>query len=74
MPAQTQKEYRLIQDEPWTFLDVRHNPVTGRKLTFLLSDGTQIQVDVTLQQYRDAETVKRLLQEEINAHKSITEL
>jgi len=74
MPASNPKNYRLVQDEPWTFLDIRHNPVSGRKLTFLLTDGTQLQIDVTLQQYRDAETVKRLLQTEMDAHDALKAL
>ena len=66
--------YTLVQDEPWSFLDARKNPVTGRKLTFRLEDGTYVELDVTPQQYRDAKAVKALLDAEIAAHTALKAL
>jgi len=74
MPEQTKSGYTLVQDEPWIFLDVRGNPIKGRKLTYRLDDGTLIEVDVTPAQYRDAAGVKARLTAEIEAHRRLAEL
>lgn len=68
MEQENKYHVTLLQDEPWTVLDARRNPQPGRKLTYRLDDGTFIELDVTMQQYKDTEIVKALLQEEIDAH------
>ena len=65
-------KYKLVQDEPWTFLDARKNPVTGRKLTYQLLDGTYIEIDLTVQEYHTPATVKAKLTAEIDAHEALT--
>ena len=67
-------EYTLKLDEPWTFLNVRNNPVEGRRLTFQLADDTVLTIDVTKAQYRNREIVKALLMAEIEAHDSLKAL
>lgn len=62
---------RLLQDEPWIFLDVRKTPVHGRKLTFQLDDGTNVELDLTMQEYRTPATVKARLATEITAHDAL---
>ena len=74
MPEEKTMGYRLIQDEPWTFLDARHNPVHGRKLTYRLADGTAIEIDLTLDEYHAPATVKARLTSEIAAHAAIAGL
>lgn len=64
----------LVQDEPWTFLDARGNPVVGRRLTFLLEDGTRIELDVTLQEYQNPARVREKLNALIRAHQDLREL
>jgi len=71
MANETGNVAQLVQDEPWIFLDVRSNPVKGRKLTYRLEDGTLIEIDVTPAQYRDAAGVKARLQIEIEAHRRL---
>lgn len=71
MPDTNATAVQLVQDEPWIFLDVRSNPVKGRKLTYRLDDGTLIELDVTPAQYRDAAGVKARLQIEIDAHRRL---
>ncbi len=72
--ANEQATYKLVQDEPWTFLDARKNPVNGRKLTYQLTDGTYVEIDVTMQEYHIPASVKAKLLVEIDAHKAITGL
>jgi len=62
---------RLGLDEAWIFLDARNNPVHGRKLTYRLADGTIIEVDVTMEQYKNPEYVKGVLEEQIAAHEAL---
>jgi hypothetical protein len=66
--------YKLIQDEPWMFLDARKNPVNGRKLTYQLADGTYLELDLTVNDYHNPATVKAKLQAEIDAHLAITQV
>ena len=63
--------YKLVQDEPWVFLDARKNPVNGRKLTYQLSDSTYVELDVTMQEYHTPAAVKAKLQAELDAHQAI---
>ena len=70
MTVGSKKPYDLVQDEPWTFLDVRHNPVSGRKLTFRLTDGTMIEVDVTQAEYKSVDAIRSKLMTEIAAHEA----
>jgi len=74
MAAPSNVTYRLVQDEPWVFLDARKNPVTGRKLTYQLTDGTYIEIDLTVQDYHTPATVKAKLQTEIDAHTALTQV
>ena len=66
--------YSLVQDEAFTYLDARGNPVTGRKLTFRLEDGTVVDIDVNKQDYRSPDRVKALVEAEISAHDAIAAL
>jgi hypothetical protein len=74
MAVTGQTNYKLIQDEPWMFLDARKNPVNGRKLTYQLADGTYIELDLTVQDYHNPATVKAKLQAEIDAHDALTKV
>jgi hypothetical protein len=74
MAAPNTLSYKLVQDEPWMFLDARKNPVHGHKLTFQLSDGTYIEMDLTETDYHNPATVKARLQVEIEAHAALTAL
>lgn len=60
-------EYRLLLDEPWTFLNARGNPIEGRRLTFELEDGTVLPLDVTKAEYRKPKVIKEKLQSAIDA-------
>ena len=71
MATTTGATYKLVQDEPWTFLDARKNPVSGRKLTYQLDDGTYIELDLTAQEYHSIPAFKAKLQAEIDAHNAI---
>ena len=74
MANTTGANYKLVQDEPWIFLDARKNPVNGRKLTYQLLDGTYLELDLTVQEYHNPATVKSKLNAEISAHESLTSL
>jgi len=74
MEDKSTKAYSLVQDEPWMFLDVRKNPVHGRKLTFRLADATIVDLDVTMQEYNDPATVKGKLDAAMAAHHALTGL
>jgi hypothetical protein len=74
MANATSATYKLVQDEPWMFLDARKNPVQGRKLTYQLSDGTYLELDMTVNEYHNPATVKAKLQTEIDAHTAITQV
>lgn len=71
MANTTGATYKLVQDEPWVFLDARKNPVNGRKLTYQLDDGTYIELDLTVQEYHSVPILKAKLQVEIDAHNAI---
>ena len=66
--------YKLVQDEPWVFLDVRKNPVNGRKLTYQLSDGTYLELDASMQEYANPTVLKPRLQALIKAHSDVAGL
>lgn len=71
MANTTGATYKLVQDEPWIFLDARKNPVHGRKLTYQMDDGTYIELDLTVQEYHSLPLLKARLQAEIDAHNAI---
>lgn len=72
MAANNVSGVTLVQDEPWVVLDARKNPQQGRRLTYRLLDGTMIQLDVTNQEYMQADRVRAMLQEFIDAHSTLT--
>ena len=74
MAAELKQTAKLVQDEPWTFLNARHNPVSGRKLTYRLGDGTIIEIDVSAQEYLDPAIIKARLLAAVQAHTSVPEL
>lgn len=65
------KAYQIVLDESWVFLDARKNPVTGRKITFQLPDGTLSDVDVTMSEYGSPATVKAKILEKVKAHNDL---
>lgn len=65
------QKFTLVQDEPWIFLDVRKNPINGRKLTYRVEDGTVIEINVTMHEYGNVEAVKGKLRETLNAHAGV---
>lgn len=67
-------DYSLVLDEPWTFLDVRGNPVEGRRLTFRLTDGAIMTVDVSHANYGNLELIVSKLDEKIAAHGALRAL
>lgn len=67
-------DYTLVLDEPWTFLDARGNPVEGRRLTFRLSDGVIMTVNVSHDNYGNLELIVAKLNEKIEAHAALVAL
>lgn len=67
-------EFKLVQDEPTSFLDHRKNPVKGRHLTFTLADGTMVELDVTSADYQNQAKVLEKLQTQIDAHNALLAL
>lgn len=65
---------RLEYDEAAVFSDARGNPRNGRRLGYRLEDGTLIEVYVTLEEYKNVETVKKKLKELVDAHSNLIEL
>ena len=63
--------YNIVQDEPWMFLDVRSNPVNGRKITFQIQDGTLFDVDVTMVEYHNPSLIKAKIEKLIASHEAL---
>ena len=74
MAIANELSYRLVQDEPWVFLDARKNPVNGRKLTYQLSDGTYLELDASMQEYANPSVLKPRLAALIKAHSDVAGL
>lgn len=63
-------KYEILQKERWTFLDARHNPVEGYRVTFRLDDGTTDWVDIRKDDY-NAKSVKKAIQAAAKIHLAI---
>lgn len=67
-------DYKLVLDEPWTFLDARGNPVQGRRLTFELTSGVIMTVDVSHANYANLDLIVSKLNAKIDAHEALKAL
>lgn len=67
-------EYKMVLDEPWTFLDARGNPVQGRRLTFELTSGVIMTVNVSHANYGNLDLIVAKLNEKIDAHEALRAL
>lgn len=59
--------YRILNVEPWTFLDVRGNPTPGFRITYTFEGGFVDFVDVAERSY-GPEAVKAAIEERIAKH------
>jgi hypothetical protein len=65
--------YRVLNVEPWTFLDPRGNPTAGFRVTFTFGEGIVDWVDVPEKLY-NAQYVQGVIEERITKHAEIFNL
>lgn len=64
-------EFTIIQRERTTFLDARHNPVDGYRVTFELADGTIDWVDVPKSMY-NKKNVDKAIAKAVERHADVS--